>query len=349
MWFDIIKLDREYLRSLREKGYEVPEEMTEKPITDETLLQEIVDWFKEKGADVEVADVKHNGKRDATASSAIGLAKHTKENPLFTRVIQEQMPLEPRSKKVKHYKRIVGDESRGIGFYLFIYYPTKVEPNFVTFLGNNWEMAIERSWDEMRIFMPSTTKVKVPLSEMRAGAFYKNIVEAMGGKVTPDGQSHITGDSGNEYTFNFTRDCNISFYKKLSDELKNDMRKHYSPHLNRVYGTEKEYIIPNRIGPITMCIHEQSRLPLGDSLAAMLLGLKNDTSEGVPDPIKAAAKPLTFPPAGSSRYPIHSAVVERRRRRFIKSIFNDSRGKYTMHINDGPARSYLRGDRLFPW
>jgi hypothetical protein len=336
MWFDIIKLDREYLRSLREKGYEVPEEMTEKPITDETLLQEIVDWFKEKGADVEVADVKHNGKRDATASSAIGLAKHTKENPLFTRVIQEQMPLEPRSKKVKHYKRIVGDESREIGFYLFSYYPTNVEPTMSTFLGNNWERAIERSWDKMETyFMPSTTKVKVPLSQMRAGTFYKNIVEAMGGKVTPDGQSHITGDSGNEYTFNFTRDCNISFYKKLSDELKNDMRKHYSPHLNRVYGTEKEYIIPNRIGPITMCIHEQSRLPLGDSLAAMLLGLKNDTSEGVPAPIKAAAKPLTFPP--------------RRRSRFINSIFYDSRGKHPMHINDGPARSYLRGDRLFPW
>jgi hypothetical protein len=319
MWFDIIKLDREYLRSLREKGYDVPEEMTKDPITNETLLQEIVDWFKEKGADVEVSDVKHNGKRDATASSAIGLAKHTEENPLFTRVIRQQMPLEPRSKKVNYYKRIVGDKNYEIGFYLFLYYPTEVNPKHNIFLGDNWQHAIEDSLENVQVFFAPQWR----MAEMRAGDFYNTIINSIGGKVDPDGLSHITGDSGNKYTFNFLQDCNVSFYKEISDELKKDIKE-------AGFSGAK---IPYRIGPITMCIHERSGLPLGDTLAAMVLALKNDTAENTVEVIKAAAQPLSLP----------DTLI--RQERFIARIST----KHSRHITDLSATHYLNGSGLFAW
>lgn len=326
MWFDIIKLDREYLRSLREKGYDVTEEMLAPPVyTEENIRNVILDWAKHDKSSLDLEEVKVNRVGDRRASAAAGYAIKflTKESLIF-RYIKEVSD----SDNETHYYSTPNEIAAG-HYVILLFYPTKSKPAFKIIVrpemlngkGESLKQYLERA-------LPYSERQVTGRSELRAGKLYNQMVEGLGGEVLQNGDTVITGDSGNRYRFNFENDCNVYFSKAIDKEHLKSLTSHEFHH-------EQIDALPDYTNTITMCIHASPNLrglPLGDKLTSMLMALKNDTADSVPAPIRAAATPF-----GHSGYSHNfGLLLDRLGRRSSK------------HITQGSAQSYLAGGTT-PW
>ena len=308
MWFNIIK-DTEDDR-LRALGYDVPETVST-TLTRDKIIDQIKEWANNRP---EISPFDEHFEIVRTQNYNVGL-------PAKNKTI---LVVEPTTERTNYFRDLIHDRVYNEELRQHVQVRRRNDTMYGRFFIAIYEIGSNRPTS----FLPINEEIDVKeflrrleanfLPKIRAGGFYAGIeptLEEYGARISPSGLLFITGRSGTNYKVDFSSgDCKVTAIKK-------EITFENHPELN----TKVD---------VTMCVHIDRKLPLGDRYVQAAYGLSNDTSPTVPNIIQLFGKDWNITSEDSKQY-------------------TKAKLKARKHITEGTASTLLRnieqGDFPIAW
>ena len=258
MWFNIIK-DKAEDDRLRALGYDVPEKVSTS-LTRDKIIDQIKEWANNRP---EISPFDANFEVVRTQSYTVNVAAKNKTT----------LVVEPTTDRTDYFKESTHDREWNEELQRYIQVKRRDDTMLGRFFVAVYEIGSNRPMEGMIVseeedvseFLLALESLHLP--KIRAGGFYagieSTILDKYNATITPDGILRVTGASGTNYMVSFPRDCKVTAIRK-------EITFQHYPELN------------TRVN-VSMCVHIDTSLPLGDRYANVAMGLSNDTSSSVPD------------------------------------------------------------------